>query len=53
MKLITLRGGMALNYAPLHQPYWSYCVGDKDESFLDYDFEDAWHDETEITPQNQ
>lgn len=41
--------GIALNYAPEHQPYWSYCVGDKDDSFLDYDFADAWHDETEIS----
>lgn len=41
--------GMALKYAPLHKPYWTYCVGDKEESFLDYDFADAWHDETEIS----
>ena len=41
--------GIALKYAPLHQPYWTYCVGDKEESFLEYNFEDAWHDETEIS----
>jgi hypothetical protein len=42
--------GISLNYAPDSQPSWSYCVGDKDESFLDYNFEDAWYRETEISP---
>ena len=45
--------GIALNYTPLSNPSWSYCIGDKDESRLDYNFTDAWHDETEITPRNQ
>ena len=31
----------------------SYCIGDKDESRLDYNFADAWHDETELSPRNQ
>ena len=44
--------GIALNYSPETKPSWSYCVGDKDDNFLDYNFADAWHDETEITPRN-
>ena len=43
--------GIALNYSPETKPSWSYCVGDKDESVLDNDFADAWHDETEISQQ--
>ncbi len=42
--------GIALNYTPEHQPYWSYCVGDKDESFLEYNFAESWHDETDLLP---
>ena len=44
--------GITLNYSPETNPSWSYCVGDKDESKLDYNFADAWHDETDITPRN-
>ena len=43
--------GITLNYSPETNPSWSYCVGDKDESRLDYNFADAWHDETEISQQ--
>ena len=43
--------GIALNYTPETNPSWSYCIGDKDDNFLDYNFADAWHDETEISQQ--
>ena len=42
--------GISLNYTPETHPSWSYCVGDKDDNFLDYNFADAWHDEIDLLP---
>ncbi len=41
--------GMVLNYGPNSIPFWSYCIGDREKSYLDYHFEAAWYPESDLS----
>ncbi len=49
--------GITLDYNGNLEPTWAYCIGDEQDSHLDYDFEGSWHIEKDISlkeelPQN-